>query len=378
MTSCKLATAFEILNRLENIDARHCFTCCQSCGSAELQSLEDPDDETIGYCFYHAQDADAVQDGAELYLSFGAYETPEEVWISENIAYIIQETLRECGLDVEWNGNGDMRLKVLLDDESIEYARAWADGFAHGERVAYDWKYFDFDKEWDRFAKHWYSDEIQSILKQSVDDFEIDKTACGTSDMRQDSWEKGNALWQLSRTYYSTRIYQDDIMSGSDNPYRLYKRSMSQVLPGLCVGDEEDFLDSNIGTRIVYSLASQKTCLQSLIFTNEEPFDESLDEWDHKDLPEKMTDPFECIFFSFAGRAVLHNALKAVAKLLFPGQNVFEVCGHDNVELVVLPYQTIIFDLYGYYFSEHEKWSGFSIDNVVDTFRLNQMKSEFD
>ena len=332
-----------------------------------------------GYCFYHGQDAEAIREHRELYLSYGPYETPEEVWSCEDIAYIIQERLEDCGLQVDWNGDSNTRLKVLLDDECLEYVRAWADGFPHGERVAYDWKYFDFDAEWERFAEHWYSDEIQSILKRGIDDLEIEKinSSCGTSDMILDPWEKGDALWQLSQTYYSFCLFRDEIIDGPDNPCKFYNRTMSLAYPFFCM-DYEKFVESEVCERIVYTIARQKRGLRTIIYTNEEPFDKSDGAWNHEDLPDKMTDPLECIFFSFAGRAVLHNALKAVAKLLFPGQNVFEVCGHENVELVVLPSQTIIFDLYGYYFAKHEKWSGFSTDNVVDTFRLNQMKSEFD
>lgn len=164
-------------------------------------------------------------------------------------------------------------------------------------------------------------------------------------------------------------------MDGAENPYRLYNRSMSQIHPALCMTDEEDFLDSDIGTRLIHSIASQKKGICSLIYTSEEPFDGFAGEWNHDDLPDQMTDPLECTFFSFAGRAVLHNALKAVATQMFPDQSVFEVCGDDNVEILVLPIHTIVFDLYGFYFSKHEKWSGFSTESVVSMFRLNQMKS---
>lgn len=379
MASSLLARAFEVLNRLENIDARHHFTCCQNCGSAELQALENPDDTTIGYCFYHAQDSEAVKERNELHLSYGGYETPDEVWDCEDIAYIVQERLVDCGLEVHWNGDSDLRLKVLLDDDSIDFVVARSEGFVHGERVAYDWKYFDFAQEWDRFAKHWYHDEVQTILKDSIDQLEIDTERCVGSPnsycTHKEPWEKGDALWQLSQTYYSFRLFRDEIVDGPDNPCKFYNRTMSLAYPFLCMKNVDRFVESEICERIVYTIARRKRGVRTLIYTNEDPFDESAGKWDHKDLPDKMTDPLNCTFFSFAGRAVLHNALKAVVRRMFPDQDFFEVCGHDNVEILVLPEQTIVFDLFGYYFWNHEKWPGFSTDNVVAMFRLNQMKS---
>ena len=378
MTSSNLAIAFEVLNRLENVDARHNFTCCQSCGMAELESLEDAENETIGYCFYLVQEENNNGRRRELDLSYGGYRTPLYDWSSDEIAYVIRERLVEFGLRTEWEEGESNLIRVLLDDDSTDFVAAWSEGFAHGERVAYAWEYFDFAKEWDRFAQHWYSDEVQTILKNSIDVLFLEKDLWSylfPSDLQIDPWEKGNALWQLSHTYYTYRVFLDEILDGPASPHRLYNRTMSRIQPALCIKEEERFLASDTGKRLIYDIASRTEGVRSLIYTKMEPYDLIDNEWDRKLLTHIMVDPYECNFFSFEGRAVLHQALKTVAGRMFPGQDIFEVCGPDNVEILVLPGQTIVFDLYGHYFSDHEKWPGFSTESVVSMFRLNQMKS---
>ena len=380
MSSSKLAIAFEVLNRLENVDARHNFTCCQSCGTAELESLEDAENETIGYCFYHGQDANGIGERRELYLSYGGYRTPQYDWSSDEIASIIRERLVDFGLrtEWEWDEGGSEYVRVLLDDDSIDFVAAWSEGFAEGERVAYDWEYFDFAKEWDRFAEHWYDDEVQTILQDSINVLNLEKDLWSylfPSDLQIDPWEKGNALWQLSHTYYTYRVFLDEILDGPANPHRLYNRTMSRIQPAFCIKEEERFLASDTGKRLIYDIASRTEGVRSLIYTKMEPYGLIDNEWSRKTLPDIMVDPYECNYFSFEGRAVLHEALKTVARRMFPGQDVFEVCGPDNVEILVLPGQTIVFDLYGHYFSDHERWPGFSTESVVSMFRLNQMKS---
>ena len=386
MTSSKLAIAFEMMRDIEKIDARHHFTCCQSCGAAKLQSLENEDDETIGYCFYHVQDAENIAERKDLYLSYGGFETPDKFWESEDVARVVGKHLEECGLEVEWNGDAATRVKVLLDEGSIGFVEALSEGFANGQRVSYEWKYFDFDAEWDRFAEHWYSDEVQTILKESIDQLGLDsERSIGfpyASDLQRDPWRKGDAIWQLSRTYYSFRQFRDRIMKGPNNPHIAYDRTMGQLNRRLRVTDEDDFLDSETGVRAIFNLAREEKGIRSLIYTEDETFenyDEAVNNGRFTRAPPKaINDLFECTLLSLPGRAVLNDALRKVAERMFPDLYVIEVDGPENVKIVVVPAKTIIFDVFGFFFGKYEKWPGFSSENINEMFRLDQIRNGLD
>lgn len=117
-TDCdRLDKAF---NEMEanGIVARQNFTCCQTCGHAEIweevdqvrQDMEQAEQPVApsGYVFYHMQDTEmAVEDGT-LYLAFGATENADDAAI--RVAQQISEILRKNGLKVNWNGSLDKRI----------------------------------------------------------------------------------------------------------------------------------------------------------------------------------------------------------------------------------------------------------------------------
>lgn len=373
MTSSRLAIAFEMMRDIEKIDARHHFTCCQSCGSAKLQSLENEDDETIGYCFYHVQDAENIAERKELYLSYGGFETPDMFYRSEDVAYVVRKYLEDCGLEVEWNGDAATRVKVLLDEESIGFVEALSEGFANGKRVSYDWKYFDFDAEWDRFAEHWYSDEVQTILKESIDQLGLDSARMVeypfTRQFRRDAWEKGDALWQLSRTNYSYSQFRDRNSDELKSAYIAYKRTMGHVNQRLCL-TENKFIESDIWVHALYQHAKQQRSIHSLIFTD----NEYLDDFDENSIPD-VEDVEEYMSINCPGRTLLNDALKKVAEMMFTDVAVAESEYQDDPPLIIVMKENLVFDLIGYYFSNVEKWSGSAVENVVELFRLDQTKS---
>lgn len=376
MTLSKLAIAFELM-RDENIDARHHFTCCQSCGSAELRSLENPDNDTIGYCFYHAQDAEGIAERKELYLSYGGFETPEDFWEAEDVAHVVRRILEDFGLEVEWNGDSATRVKVLLDDESIEMVEAWSDGFTNGKRVSYDWKYFDFNAEWDRFAEHWYSDEVQMILKESIDRLGLEenrKVAYPySSQIRRDPWEKGDALWHLSRTNYSYSLYRDRSADALQHAYRSYNRTIARFNDRLCMSKIQ-FVESELWDHALYLEAKQERSVQGLVFTD----NEYLDSFDEVNNPDDVENVEEYMSINHLGRALLNDALKKVAEMMFSDVRMADSAYEDDTPLLFVAKENIVFDLIGYYFSSVEKWSGPAVTNVVDLFRLDQLKSRLD
>jgi hypothetical protein len=82
--------------------ARMNFFCCQTCGCAAV-----PESYNNKFVFYHAQDAESINDNGDLdehgmYLSHGEGGNGTE----------IMEILNKHGLNVEWNGNNDTRILV--------------------------------------------------------------------------------------------------------------------------------------------------------------------------------------------------------------------------------------------------------------------------
>lgn len=124
ITDCdRLDAAFEELNR-RGIMARHNWTCCSTCGQAEM-----PDEfmrldgqfegvPIVGYTFYDFQDVDAAVDGEDIYLNYGSTERAEnEAAYTKQclrIAEIISETLRRHGLTVTWDGTYARKIGVTV------------------------------------------------------------------------------------------------------------------------------------------------------------------------------------------------------------------------------------------------------------------------
>ena len=368
--TCKLAVAFDMLKELENIDVRHCFACCQTCGVHQMESLENGNDYIIGYCLYNEQDADSAVSCKRVYLSYGGYETPDEFWDAGEVARVVVTRLSECGLDVEWDGNTETRIKVTLDDESIDYVAAWSEGFEGGQRVRYDWKFFDFDEHWDAFAEHWYSNKVQTILKESIDRLGIDgELHVGNlffEDNQHGAWRKGDALWQLSPNHNAYIRIIDDALEGPENPHLAYNRAMKRVNDRLCM-TEDRFVHSDIGIRMIYEMARRKRHISGLVYTDED-----------LDFCSNLDSRYQCFISGMPGRRVIHNALSTVAENMFEGSIVAEVENPQESQLVSLVKENIVFDLVGFYFNKYEGWSSSSVEDVVEMFHLNQMKSGLD
>lgn len=115
-TDCdKLDRAFSELED-SGIVARQNFTCCQTCGHAEIweeiESARQDEREVkpTGYVFYHMQDTERAVDDGMLYLAYGAADNTDDMAI--RTAQKISEILRKHGLSVSWNGSLDKRIEV--------------------------------------------------------------------------------------------------------------------------------------------------------------------------------------------------------------------------------------------------------------------------
>ena len=75
-------------------------TCCQSCGLAEI-----PEDKEMAYVFYHMQDLEGLKQDGVCYLAWGGK-------VGEKFGHTICDTIRKAGLEVDWNGSENTRIKV--------------------------------------------------------------------------------------------------------------------------------------------------------------------------------------------------------------------------------------------------------------------------
>ncbi|MDQ2756128.1 MAG: hypothetical protein M3Y71_06125 [Actinomycetota bacterium] len=94
----------------DGIVARMSFTCCQTCGHAEIDGERGV--ASRGYVFFDQQDAERLAPGgSDLFLAFGGYEVPDEVVAGEVVAALTTQ-----GLAVEWDGTAAQRVLVSAVD----------------------------------------------------------------------------------------------------------------------------------------------------------------------------------------------------------------------------------------------------------------------
>jgi hypothetical protein len=116
-TDCdRLDDAFAALEA-SGVIARQNFTCCGTCGSAEIwdeiDAVGKAGGPTRGYAFFHMQDTERAAEGDGLYLNYGACEEGEEAALA--VANDIVTQLEAHGLRTEWNGSWSQRIAVPLD-----------------------------------------------------------------------------------------------------------------------------------------------------------------------------------------------------------------------------------------------------------------------
>lgn len=122
-TDCdRLDRAFERLEQA-GIVARQDFTCCQTCGHAEIgEEIEQARAHRAvrGYTFFHQQDTEGAAEYGSLHLAFGAAlpeGTPKEELLSAEaqIAGEVVAALRAEGLAPSWNGEVTRRIELPLE-----------------------------------------------------------------------------------------------------------------------------------------------------------------------------------------------------------------------------------------------------------------------
>jgi len=112
-TDCdRLDEAFAELDR-HGIVARQHFTCCQTCGHAEINAeiaKTQKHRPVLGYVFFHWQDTESAVRSDYLYLAYGSVSGKERE--SQMIASEVVAALQRAGLQAEWNGSIRSRICI--------------------------------------------------------------------------------------------------------------------------------------------------------------------------------------------------------------------------------------------------------------------------
>lgn len=130
----RLDIAFKALEQ-RGVLAEQNFTCCGTCGSAEIGSDIEDFGPWLGYVFFHAQDTERLLESGLTCLNYGSF-WPNHVSKAEFDAMdaavrrshyeaktlalmndVVVPTLEEHGIDVEWNGSIDTRIII----SNVEY-----------------------------------------------------------------------------------------------------------------------------------------------------------------------------------------------------------------------------------------------------------------
>jgi hypothetical protein len=105
----RLHAAFTELER-DGIVAREDFTCCGTCGAAEIGDEMLRHGAARGYTFFHEQGTEAAVENGGLYLSYGASVAGEENGVA--VGREVEATLRRHGLTTRWSGRLAQRIAV--------------------------------------------------------------------------------------------------------------------------------------------------------------------------------------------------------------------------------------------------------------------------
>ncbi|MFC5890869.1 hypothetical protein RMN57_12275 [Kitasatospora sp. CM 4170] len=110
----RLAAAFDALEE-GGVVAAMDFTCCASCGYAEIGG--EAEEGSRGFVFFHQQDTESAAAGAGLMLRYGGFRGAGEPKESAErrtveIGREVVAALEAVGLPVEWNGSPDKAIHV--------------------------------------------------------------------------------------------------------------------------------------------------------------------------------------------------------------------------------------------------------------------------
>ncbi|WP_327676476.1 DUF6891 domain-containing protein [Kitasatospora sp. NBC_00458] len=110
----RLEAAFDALEE-QGIVAAMDFTCCASCGYAEIGG--EADEDSRGFVFFHQQDTERAVSGGSLMLRYGGFQVDGEsteaaVRRTVGIGRAVAAALGAAGLPAEWDGSPERAIAV--------------------------------------------------------------------------------------------------------------------------------------------------------------------------------------------------------------------------------------------------------------------------
>ncbi|MEU3502628.1 hypothetical protein ABZ726_18330 [Streptomyces hundungensis] len=103
----RITRAFGALET-SGLTARENFTCCRSCGQAEIGGAGSPD--ARGFVYFHSQATDAAAAGHGLTLMYGGFDGSPDTTAS--VGREVVAALERCGLSVTWDGDPGSALDI--------------------------------------------------------------------------------------------------------------------------------------------------------------------------------------------------------------------------------------------------------------------------
>lgn len=103
----RLTLAFDELNT-RGITARENFTCCRSCGTAEMGAERADGDR--GFVYFHTQCTESAAEGHGLTLLYGGFDGSAETTTA--VGREVVAALADVGLSTKWDGEPDTAIEV--------------------------------------------------------------------------------------------------------------------------------------------------------------------------------------------------------------------------------------------------------------------------
>ncbi|MBM7858960.1 DUF6891 domain-containing protein [Lentzea nigeriaca] len=103
----RLTRAFTALQD-NGITARENFTCCRSCGQAEIGGEAEPD--ARGFVYFHSQCTDSAAAGHGLALYYGGFDGSSDTTTA--VGHEVVAALAAAGLRAEWDGDPGRSITV--------------------------------------------------------------------------------------------------------------------------------------------------------------------------------------------------------------------------------------------------------------------------
>jgi hypothetical protein len=97
------------------IVAEENFTCCQSCGVAEISGQIPEGAAMDGFAFFHQQDTEGVVSGGRLLLSYGTFTPEPDPQKAVEVGERVVAALEAEGLRTDWDGSHTKRIAVVME-----------------------------------------------------------------------------------------------------------------------------------------------------------------------------------------------------------------------------------------------------------------------